>query len=177
MRRTVRGARWPAYQNLLFEYLGNPSSMRPPNGHALSVMRLFVSQASLANPSSSKTVRPVPQAMPLAAAPYRANGLVLWPICDIGTVPDDVRSRLQNRHLHAAARCGDAPRWPSRSGNSTVFAPAHPFAPWKAQEFLAARRSATTLPPRFDRAASQGPQQCEPMLEGMDRHRDTAQSG
>jgi hypothetical protein len=44
----------------------------------------------------------------------------------------------------------------------------------------AARRSATTLPPRFDSAACQGPQQRQrrraPMLEGMDRHRDAAQS-
>jgi hypothetical protein len=36
------------------------------------------------------------------------------------------------------------------------------------------------LPPRFDSAACQGPQQRQrrraPMLEGMDRHRDAAQS-
>ena len=44
-----------------------------------------------------------------------------------------------------------------------------------------ARRSAATLPLRFDRGASQGPQQCQrrrpPMFEGMDRNRDAPQSG
>jgi len=91
----------------------------------------------------------------------------------------DARRRLE------PARCGDAWPWLDPEADPNFFPRRVPDFPGRLKNFRTARRpgrrSATTLPPRFDRTARQGRQQCQrrcaPMLEGMDRHRDAAQWG
>src|SRR6478609_8547300 len=84
------------------------SIMRRRNGlMASSVMGMLLFEVRLRTPSSSdRTLQPViAPPTPLAAAPYRASGLVLWHLCDLTRCLILVRDLATNGHRALPTTC------------------------------------------------------------------------